>query len=429
MSPRTLTGKEALVKPEMLLIGLDLGRDHNVAVVLRATAQHLGRFRFPHTREGYDFLYRQIAQLREQYPDAGVLLGMEPTNHYWKWLAADVEARHPEYSYRLVNAYTVRKHREGEQLERAKDDVRDALQIAELLRTGKSMETQLLHGSYAQLRQYATLYQRLRRDAAQTQNLLRAAVELSFPELAQVFKDLEGATVAAMLQAGVCASQIRQQSVDEFIAAVRQHYGGQRLGTRKLGQVHELARRPVGLSEPEAALHMSIQVYAARLQFQRQQLAEVSTALAALFQTLPEAAALLSLPCMSALAAALLLAELGDPRRYSCAAQWVKLAGVQPVANSSGRRTRSRTPMSHKGRSRLREQLYWRVLVWVQHDPYFRGEYLRLQQRAEHPLTKMEAVGALMNKALHIIWALLRDHSVYDPQRPLQRRVTVTVKA
>ena len=52
---------------------------------------------------------------------------MEPTNFFWKLLARELEEK--QLSYRLVNAYTVKKHREGDQLDRSKDDRRDAVQI------------------------------------------------------------------------------------------------------------------------------------------------------------------------------------------------------------------------------------------------------------------------------------------------------------
>lgn len=423
MSQRTLTARLAIVKPDMLLVGLDLSRDSNVAVVLTATAQRVAHFKFPNTRDGYDFLYRQLERLCAQHQHPRALIGMEPTNHYWKWLAADLEAHHPELPYRLVNAYTVRKHREGEQLERAKDDARDAFQIAELLRTGKFTETQLLHGKYAQLRQQATLYQRLRRAAAQAQTLLVTAVDLAFPELRQVFRDLCGETAQALLQTAASASAIRQFELDDFLTQVRAHAAGHRLGVSKLQRVHALAQTSVGQGDADSA-QLTIQIYSEQLAQCHAHLTRVTDALVALFLTLPEAPCLLSLPRMSALLAALFLAEIGDPQRYQRAAQWVKLAGVQPVANTSGRQTHSRTPMSHKGRGRLRELLFWFVLRWVHCDPYFKAEYARLQTRSEHALTKMEALGALMNKALHIIWALLRDRALYSPRQSVPTVIT-----
>lgn len=71
--------------------------------------------------------------------------------------------------------------------------------------------------------------------------------------------------------------------------------------------------------------------------------------------------------------------------------------------------------MSRKGRSRLRTTLFFAVMRLVQIDDTFAREYLRFRQRQENPLTKMQALGALMNKLLRILWALVRQQTLYNP--------------
>ena len=82
-----------------------------------------------------------------------------------------------------------------------------------------------------------------------------------------------------------------------------------------------------------------------QLQVFENQLEQVAGAMTARLFSIPEALYLLSCPCLKPTSAALFLAEVGDPQRYQKAAQWVKLAGIQPVPNTSGRKQRSRTPM------------------------------------------------------------------------------------
>ena len=59
---------------------------------------------------------------------------MEPTNYFWKLLASYLSEH--ALAYRLIKPYTVRKHREGNQIDRSKDDYRDAFTIADILRSG-----------------------------------------------------------------------------------------------------------------------------------------------------------------------------------------------------------------------------------------------------------------------------------------------------
>jgi hypothetical protein len=179
-------------------VGVDMALKRNVAVVLGERAEQLARFAFSNDREGYEYFHRRLERLQAQQQAHVVLIGMEPTNYFWKLLATDLEQRQADY--RLVNSYTVKKHREGDQLDRAKDDNRDAFTIGDLLRTGKYTETQLLHGDYAELRQHVVLYHRLRDDMRRQKTLIRNTAGQLFPEFTDVFKDLTADTALAMLR-------------------------------------------------------------------------------------------------------------------------------------------------------------------------------------------------------------------------------------
>jgi transposase len=413
MSNRTLSKKLASVKPGTLFVGVDLGLDRNVAVVLSEHTKQLSRFGFPNDRDGYDFFYQRLETIQDQQQAPAVLVGMEPTNYIWRLLATDMEQQRPGYDYRLVNPYTVKKHREGDQLDRSKDDNRDAFTIGDLTRTGKYTETQLLRGPYAELRQYVTLYTRLGRDVRRQKNHISNIVGQLFPELRRAFKNLSGQTALAMLCNHAAAVEVRKLSQETFIAGVRTDFHGQRLEVAKLRRAHTLAKRSVGLSDGAQALQLALQLHVETLRVLQQQLERVTKVMMDTFLALPESKYLLSVPGLSTITAATILAEIGDPSHYTSARQLIKLAGTQPAPNISGRKTRSQTPMSHKGRPRLRTALFFAVLSLVRVDDAFAREYKHLQRREKNPLTKMQSLGVLMNKLLRIVWALMRNRTFY----------------
>lgn len=410
---RTLTKKLADVKPGTMYVGVDMGLEHNVAVVLGERAERRARFRFPNDQDGYAYFQRRLVLLQERHQAPAVLVGMEPTNYFWKLLAADLERC--GVAYRLVNSYTVKKHREGDQLDRSKDDARDAFTITDLLRTGKFTETRLLHGGYAELRQYATAYDRLRRDIRRQKGLIRNIAGQLFPELTSVFKDFTGQTALAMLRHHAAAVTVRQMSVQAFIPSVRGDLRGRRLMVSKLRQAHHLARTSIGLQDGVPALQMALRQHIETLEVLHRQLIETRSALLDVFLALPESRYLLSVHGLGAVTAAFILAEIGDPSHYRNGRQWIKLAGTQPVSNTSGRKNSSHTPMSRKGRPRLRTMLFFAVMRLVQVDDAFARKYLHFQQRKKNPLTKIQALGALMNRLLRILWSLVRYRRLYDP--------------
>jgi transposase len=393
--------------------GVDLALEKNVVVVVNEKGERLDHFSFPQDRGGYDYFLRRLEGLRQKHQAAKVVVAMEPTNYFWKLLARELEEK--QHSYRLVNAYTVKKYREGDQLDRSKDDRRDAVQIAELSRNGKTTQTQLQKGAYEDLRQYATLYHQLMQSIRREKTILWGLVGQVFPEMVRAFKDLEGETYQALLMTCPAAATIRQLSLDVFLTQVRAAYSGKRLCVSKLKHVYQLAARSIGVTEGLQAIQLAIQVHLTQLQVFETQLEQVAGAMTARLFSLPEVLYLLSCPCLKPTSAALFLAEVGDPQRYQKAAQWVKLAGIQPTPKASGKKQRSRTPMSHQGRPRLRTLLYFSCLRMVQYDTRFAQLYADLQRRKDNPLTKMQALGVLMNKLLHIWWALIQNQTFYNP--------------
>lgn len=410
----TLTDNLALVKPGSISVGIDLSLDKNVAVVLNEQGQRLDRFSFPTGRDGYAYLLQRLAALQSRHQAPALQIGMEPTNYYWKLLAAYLEQA--GWPYRLVNPYTVKKHREGDQLDRSKDDQRDAATIAELVRTGKYTQTSLSHGVYAELRNRAKEYVRLHRDLARQKSLLWGQVGQAFPELTQAFQKLGGESAQALLRQHACAAHIRSLGEASFLAGVRQDLRGRRLAVKKVKQAYRLAQTSIGLEDGLQALQASISLRLETLDLLVRQCQQARSDLLACFLALPAASWMLSFPDLGALPAALILSEVGDPQRYQHACQWVKLAGTQPTPNASGRKSASQTPMSHKGRALLRTVVYLAVLRLLQVNPAFQARYQQLQTRPQHPLNKMQSIGVLMNKLLRILWALVHNQTRYDPR-------------
>ncbi len=400
-------------QPGILHVGVDLALEKNMVIVIDEKGERLDRFSFPQDRSGYDFFFGRVETLRQKQKASRVMVAMEPTNYFWKLLAREAEER--QISYCLVNAYTVKKHREGNQLETSKDDPRDAKQIAELSRTGHTTETHLQKGMYEELRQYATLHTQLIRAIRREKQVLSGLVGQAFPELIQVFKNLEGKTSRAVLEGCGCAAVIRQKTEEEFLAEVQGTYKGQRFMLGRVRLAYQRATTSIGFTDGLQALQMAIRLHFSQLDSLQAHLEQVLQALTACLGALPEAAYLLSMVSMKAPTVALFLAEVGDPKRFHTAEQWVKLAGIQPVPNTSGKKQRSKTPMSHHGRARLRTLLYFTCLRLVHQDVLFARLYAHLQRRSKNPLTKMQALGVLMNKLLHILWALVHNQTTYNP--------------
>src|SRR5262249_59297265 len=86
---------------------------------------------------------------------------------------------------------------------------------------------------------------------------------------------------------------------------------------------------------------------------------EVEDRMVGLLEALGYAELAASVPGLSAVGAAAILAETGDPARYDSARTWVKHAGICPRDNTSGR-FHGQTTVSKRGRPVLRTAA-WRA--------------------------------------------------------------------
>lgn len=409
-----LARRLAAIPPGTLLAGIDLSLDSLVVEVLNAAGERLDHFCTDNAVAGYAYLHQRLKRSVAKHCATGIWVGMEPTNYYWKQVGYHLEQL--AVPFRLVNALTVKRHREGDQLDRSKTDPRDAFTIADLLRTGKFTDTRLPHGVYAELQTGYIAYQRLRQDRGRQVGLLVNTVRQLFPEFQQVFKDVSGATALAVIEAGVLPAAIAAQSESEWLGRVRAQFHGKRLSVRPVQRLHPLAAVSHGLPEATQALSLMARQQAETIRLLDAHAAHLLQTLLALFHTLPEAPWLLSIQGLQAPSALGVVAHLGDLSQYHAGSALIKLAGTQPTPNTSGRKTFSATPFSHQGRSGLRTVVYFITLRLIQHNEALRHHYERLTTRAERPLPKMQAIGACMNKFLWYVWHVVKYRERYDAQ-------------
>ena len=115
--------------------------------------------------------------------------------------------------------------------------------------------------------------------------------------------------------------------------------------------------------------------------------------------------------------AALLMAELGDARRFSDAAAATAFAGLNPRLQESGKH-KGHVRISRLGSSRLRAGLYMPALASMTHNPAIRALKERVKSRGK---TGKQIVCAAMRKLLCIAYGVLKSGQPFDPHRALAR--------
>ena len=133
-----------------------------------------------------------------------------------------------------------------------------------------------------------------------------------------------------------------------------------------------------------------------------------------------------SIPGLSAVGAAAILAETGDPTRFSSARALVKHAGLCPRDNASGT-YQGKTPISGRGRPQLRLAAWRAVHAALRNNPVLAARHAHLTGRADNKLTPAQARVAVAGSLLRQLHAVLTTGTAWDPaiaggSRPCPRR-------
>jgi transposase len=311
--------------------------------------------------------------------------------------------------------------RDGRDINRRKSDYRDAEMAAGILRTGDFTETMLPQGIYADLRSTHSAYFRLVKERSRVINLMKGLLDGLFPEFTQVFKDPCGGTALTVLLTCLAPAAIASMQEEVFIAMIREKRQG-RLMVRKLRALHRAARTSVGVKPGASSVAVEVSLLASRYSLIEEQIDKLVKSLIGLVERTEEGKYLLSIPGISYLSAAGLLAETGPLKHYQNAKQVIKMAGTNPIESESGGKRLGETPMSKKGRPRLRYSAWNAVIPLFRHNADFRSWAKRLRERPAHanPLNGKEVVGAALNRLLRLAYALVKKRELYrSPQMAL----------
>ncbi|RKJ02080.1 IS110 family transposase, partial [Butyricicoccus sp. 1XD8-22] len=148
----------------------------------------------------------------------------------------------------MVNPLHVNKSKELDDNLQTKNDQKDALVIARLMRDGRFSYPRILEGVEAELRNGATLRSKIQEDLNALQNRIVRWIDRFFPEFTSVFKNF-GKMAYAVLEKTPLPVDIQGKSPEELLFLYRQVEGMKSPQLPKAKQLIEVAQHSIGLTE------------------------------------------------------------------------------------------------------------------------------------------------------------------------------------
>jgi transposase len=356
-----------------------------------------------------------------------VVVACEPTGHRWRVLdqiAAGLGVR-----LVCVQPMLVHRAREAEDFTRNKNDESDAVIIARLVTELRCYLPERAEPGWARLRHLAARRTDLIADVGAARQQVRDLLECAWPAPLEAAEDpLEGKNwLAAMtvLLDRVAATgdltRIRRWGWNRFAAAVRRElprHGGSRLFTGIVRAVFDAAADParagIGVAAQRAGALERVRFALADLAHARAELAVVEDRMVGVLDELGLTGLVTGIPGLSAVGAAAILAETGDPTRFGSGRALVKHAGLCPRDNASGN-YQGKAGISGRGRPRLRLAAWRAVFGGLRHNPVLASRYAHLTGRPDNQLTDAQARVAVAGSLLRQLHAVITTGTAWDP--------------
>ncbi len=414
--------KRQRIKQTTLIVGMDIGSKFNAMVLMNKEGKVLGRYpKIFNSRKGFDYFLEVVEKKKEKHQLSEVLIGMEPTGHYWRKIA--YFAQDSGYEVRFVRTTALKHQRELDESSSAKNDVRDAQTIANITREGKYIDTVIEDGVFRQLRTLCKLRERILRYNIGSLHALGAVLDDYFPELRGLFWSLKAKGLWAILEQSPFPEDVITGGLEQLkqIIAVSSKRKVQAHEKAKL--IYQAAQESIGLARIGASDRYRVGMYLEEVKHSTEQMKKIEKQMQELLSQIPCADYLLSIPGVGILSAAAFLGELGNPAHFKQAKQIVKYAGYDPQEKDSGQRI-GRKRISKKGRWLLRKYLYFMSLGVIRVSGFFKDYYSKKLEKPNkfgQSLGKKEALCAVVIKLIKVIFALLRDKRKFVVELPEQR--------
>lgn len=417
----------AVVTRESAVLAFDLAADKQVCALTDQDSQVLAR----RTVQAKAWqLHEAVEWGLARAAEAGftsVVVACEPTGHRWRVLdqiAAGLGVR-----LVCVQPLLVHRAREAEDFTRNKNDDSDAVIIARLVTELRCYLPERADPAWARLRHLGARRVQLVVGAGaarqQVQDLLECAWPAALTAAAQPLdsKSWLAAMTVVLDRVGTTGdlSVIRRWGWARFAAAVRRElpaHGTTRWYSAIVRAVFDAATSPeqaaVGVHAQRAGALERVRFALADLAHARAQISVVEARMVAVLDELQLTALVTSIPGVSAVSAATILAESGDPTRFGSARALVKHAGLCPRDNASGS-YQGKTGISGRGRPELRLAAWRATFAALRHNTVLAARHTHLTSRTDNPLTDAQARVAVAGSLLRQLHAVVTRRTAWDP--------------
>ena len=389
----------------MYIVGIDIGKNHHEASIVSPEGKQIGRsLRFATTHKGADSLMRFIFKNIGNSP---CVFGMEATGHYWYPIYSFLKAKgYTIYVINPIQSDSLRKM----YIRQTKNDSIDSFLIAEVIRFGQFGTTSMADENILAMRQLCRYRDSVISSRTEIKLRIGTIMEQIFPEYEKQFSSLWVSTSMGILEKYLTPENIENAPIDELFEIIKDK-SHNRLTKAKAISIKEAAADTFGIKIAQDAFSFQLKQLIDRMNFLDKQIEALDCQILEYYEKFD--CYLHTIPGIGMIAAATILAEIGDINRFKSSSALVAFAGIDPTVRQSGEFSSTHNHMSKRGSPYLRHAIFLAATTCSFHNSPLNAYYKKKRDQGKHHLT---ATGAVARKLTTVIYAVLRDSKPYEPK-------------
>jgi transposase len=395
-----------------LIVGVDIAQQFHVARAVNFRGIVVGDpLIFENNEDGFLRLINWIHNLQGLKNLDSAIVGMEPTGHYWINLSKWLDKQNIEVV--TVNPHMVKRNKENRDNTQSKSDKKDALVIADMVKNGYYSFVRPSSETFDKLRVLMSNRDVIVKRLVSSTNQINRWVDIVFPELRQVFKDITCKGAIATLRLFPTPNEITTLQPLDVMRGWKSLMKRQP-GPKKAQLLIQLAKSSIGTGQALDAYKFHLEQLLEEYDLAVKQLERVEQQVKEVLNKIPFAKKLLMIKGISEISLAGILGEAGDLSGFSHGNSLLRHAGLHLAEASSGK-WKGQIVISKRGRSRLRRFLYLATMSLVMNNPEFKA--IHNNNVKIKKMKKMKSIMKLVGKLARIFVGIARRNEAYCPNK------------
>ncbi|APM39734.1 IS110 family transposase [Clostridium kluyveri] len=391
----------------MIYIGIDIAKNkHDCCIIDSDGVVYNDSLRISNSRQGFELLYSSILSILPDKDISNVKIGLESTGHYSTNLQNFLYAK--GFKLSILNPLATNLFRKAQSLRKTKTDKTDALVIAKMLFSDDTKSYSPVSYQIQELKSLTRHRYRLIGYRSKLKTSVNRLVDIIFPELPDLFWSIHQSSSYALLSILPSPKDIAGCHLTKLTNILNTASRG-KYGKDKAISLKESAANSIGTNS--RSLSFELKQTIRLIQSVQHEIDSLELLIKEIVVEINSP--LISIPGISYTLAAIILAEIGDIKRFTTPCKLLAFAGLDPSTYQSGKYTASHTPMVKRGSAYLRWAILMAGRTVSMRDATFSAYLSKKRSEGKHYYVAMSHVA---KKLIRIIFHLLKTNATFAPQ-------------